>query len=216
MNKLYKLCEFGISITSVKRLIAYSVENIEIISGIDEVEKKKIKEILESDEYIKGASESVYELINYGFSMSQIQSLIKKNITIDSIKTYDVRLFDVNARVKDNLLKFKKNVLNLLNDEQNIKENEIEVVEPVVVQFKKMNKRYKLCEYGIPYNIVTKLINYDENTFIESIYKDDGYTWNADSVGAFKILRLDFEGKKIEKELNPFSIKTPYIVKVAA
>ena len=175
MNKLYKLCEFGISITSVKRLIAYSVENIEIISGIDEVEKKKIKEILESDEYIKGASESVYELINYGFSMSQIQSLIKKNITIDSIKTYDVRLFDVNARVKDNLLKFKKNVLNLLNDEQNIKENEIEVVEPVVVQFKKMNKRYKLCEYGIPYNIVTKLINYDENTFIESIYKDDGY-----------------------------------------
>lgn len=54
------------------------------------------------------------------------------------------------------------------------------------------------------------------NRVYRGLYKDDGYTWNADSVGAFNILRLHFEAKQIKKELNPFSIKTPYIVKVAA
>jgi putative transposase len=47
------------------------------------------------------------------------------------------------------------------------------------------------------------------------LYKDGNHSWNADCVGAFNILRLYLKSEEIKKELNPYGIKTPYIVKVA-
>ena len=53
------------------------------------------------------------------------------------------------------------------------------------------------------------------NRVKRGLYKDNGYTWNADCVGAYNILRLYLQAQKIDMELNPMSIKEPYILKVA-
>ena len=45
------------------------------------------------------------------------------------------------------------------------------------------------------------------------LYVDGANRWNADSVGAYNILRL--YGKKSNKEIHMEPIKTPYVVKVA-
>ena len=47
------------------------------------------------------------------------------------------------------------------------------------------------------------------------LYVDNGYKWNADSVGAFNILRLYLKETKKLIELNAMDIKNPYITKVA-
>lgn len=54
------------------------------------------------------------------------------------------------------------------------------------------------------------------NRIHRGLYQDGGYTWNADCVGAFNILRLYFQTEKIDIRLNPMSIPEPYVVKVAA
>lgn len=48
------------------------------------------------------------------------------------------------------------------------------------------------------------------------LYLDGGYAWNADCVGAYNILRLYLQEEHIHCSLDPYGIKTPYIVKVAA
>lgn len=47
------------------------------------------------------------------------------------------------------------------------------------------------------------------------LYCDGNYSWNADCVGAFNITRLYLNRKQSGIELNPMSIKSPYILKVA-
>ena len=47
------------------------------------------------------------------------------------------------------------------------------------------------------------------------LYQDESFSWNADCVGAFNILRLYFQTNGMENRLNPMEIKSPYIVKVA-
>jgi putative transposase len=46
---------------------------------------------------------------------------------------------------------------------------------------------------------------------VRGLYVDNGYAWNADTVGAYNILRL-YKKKRI---LSPYNIKPPYVVKVA-
>lgn len=48
------------------------------------------------------------------------------------------------------------------------------------------------------------------------LYVDGAHSWNADSVGAFNILRLYFQEESIIINLNPMKIQPPYIAKVAA
>lgn len=54
------------------------------------------------------------------------------------------------------------------------------------------------------------------NRIKRGLYIDGQYSWNADVVGAFNILRKYLKKQKIEITLNPFEIKTPYVLKVAA
>ena len=54
------------------------------------------------------------------------------------------------------------------------------------------------------------------NRVKRGLYMDGHRSWNADSVGAFNILRLYFQNNKIGIHLNPMKIQSPYIVKVAA
>ncbi|MCR5421035.1 MAG: transposase [Lachnospiraceae bacterium] len=55
------------------------------------------------------------------------------------------------------------------------------------------------------------------NRVKRGLYKDGIYSWNADCVGAYNILRLYFTANKIDTgKLNPMSIKVPFISKVAA
>ncbi len=53
------------------------------------------------------------------------------------------------------------------------------------------------------------------NRVYRGLYKDGLYSWNADCVGAFNITRLYLQKQKIDIELNPMSIKAPYLLKVA-
>ena len=51
---------------------------------------------------------------------------------------------------------------------------------------------------------------------VRGLFKDGIYSWNADCVGDFNILRLFFQTNDINITLNHFSIKTPTVIKVAA
>lgn len=91
--------------------------------------------------------------------------------------------------------------------------------------------KYKLVLYGINFilqkeaysnqtsplmDTVCKQNANKDNRVKRGLYVDGGYNWNADSVGAFNILRLYFQKQKIDTRLNPVSILTPKIIKVAA
>lgn len=54
-----------------------------------------------------------------------------------------------------------------------------------------------------------------DNRIKRGLYVDGSYRWNADSVGAFNILRLYFQTQKIDTKHNTISILTPKIIKVA-
>ena len=54
------------------------------------------------------------------------------------------------------------------------------------------------------------------NRVHRGLYKDSGYVWNADCVGAFNILRKYLKHIKSDLILPCGNIKPPYIVKVAA
>lgn len=62
---------------------------------------------------------------------------------------------------------------------------------------------------------VSKRYACKENRVNRGLYQDGGFSWNADCVGAYNILRLYLKRMKIDIELNPMSIKTPYVAKVA-
>ena len=53
------------------------------------------------------------------------------------------------------------------------------------------------------------------NRVKRGLYEDRGYVWNADSVGAFNILRLYVSSKGKEIRPDPNEIRPPYVVKVA-
>ena len=55
----------------------------------------------------------------------------------------------------------------------------------------------------------------ESNRVYRGLYIDGIYTWNADCVGAFNILRLYFHKQKIPMRLKPMEISNPYILKVA-
>lgn len=91
--------------------------------------------------------------------------------------------------------------------------------------------KYKLALYGInfimqkeAYSSQTSPLmdtvckkNANKNNRVErGLYIDGSYNWNADSVGAFNILRLYFQAQKIDTRLDPISISSPEVTKVAA
>ena len=156
MNKLYRLCEYGISITTVKKIIEYSIDHIDIISNIKDTDRIKIKEIVESDEYKNASDISVFGLIEYGLSQYQVDTLHKKGITIEMIKNQDIKIFKIPPRLKNDLLRIKKQLFSeYLSDNK-----EIEIVNDFQIK-EKFNKIYKLCEYNIPFSIVKSIIHYN-------------------------------------------------------
>ena len=91
--------------------------------------------------------------------------------------------------------------------------------------------QYKLALYGISFviqkevyssqvsplmNTVCKQNANKGNRVKRGLYVDGSYIWNADSVCAFNILRLYLQAQKIDTRLNPVSISSPKIIKVAA
>lgn len=91
--------------------------------------------------------------------------------------------------------------------------------------------QYKLALYGISFimqkesyssqtsplmDTVCKQNANKANRVKRGLYMDGGFIWNADSVGAFNILRLYLQAQKIDTRLNPVSISSPKIIKVAA
>ena len=63
---------------------------------------------------------------------------------------------------------------------------------------------------------VDKIHAVKSNRVCRGLYRDGINTWNADCVGAYNILRLYLDKNKIDMELDPMSIKIPYVIKVAA
>lgn len=91
--------------------------------------------------------------------------------------------------------------------------------------------KYKLAQEGIsfikqkenyssqtsPLKPCVNKSNANKNNRVKrGLYQDGVYTWNADCVGAYNILRLYFSAQKIDIRLDPMSIKEPFISKVAA
>lgn len=90
--------------------------------------------------------------------------------------------------------------------------------------------KYKLASEGIAFIMqkeayssqcsplspkVSKRYAKPQNRVKRGLYKDAGYTWNADCVGAYNILRLYLKTQDKQILLLPKNIKQPYIAKVA-
>lgn len=52
------------------------------------------------------------------------------------------------------------------------------------------------------------------NRIKRGLYTDGEYSWNADVVGAFNILRLYLQKENIDLKLDPMAIRSPYVMKV--
>lgn len=155
MEKIYRLCEFGISIVNVRKMKYENCYNNQKYN-IPEKEYEKILDILASEEYINGPNESVFELVEHGLSLYQAESLFKKNITVDMIRKENISSLYINPKLKNDLLRIKRDFL-LCNEELEDSKNN---VSPCVVNKLQMNKVYKLCEYNIPFRTVRKILNY--------------------------------------------------------
>ena len=110
MNKIYKLCEYGISIYTVQKLkeysldeLTYKMDQINVAGSLGVNRKQQILNVLNSEEFKNDSSESVYELINYGISLSQIQILENKKITIQQIINNKIDDLDISKQLKDKL-----------------------------------------------------------------------------------------------------------------
>lgn len=53
------------------------------------------------------------------------------------------------------------------------------------------------------------------NRVKRGLYQDKNYSWNADCVGAFNILRLYFQETGTIHKIEPRGISTPCVIKVA-
>ena len=82
------------------------------------------------------------------------------------------------------------------------------------IRFVKQNEMYSSqCSPLSP--AVSKKYAAKDNRKVRGMYIDGCNSWNADVVGAFNILRLYMKSKKKNMVLDPMSIQTPYIRKVA-
>ena len=82
------------------------------------------------------------------------------------------------------------------------------------IRFVKQNEMYSSqCSPLSP--AVSKKYAAKDNRKVRGMYIDGCNSWNADVVGAFNILRLYLKSKKKNMVLDPMSIHTPYIRKVA-
>ena len=62
---------------------------------------------------------------------------------------------------------------------------------------------------------VDKINARKSNRIHRGLYRDGGFSWNADCIGAYNIVRLYLAGQGIDTCLNPALIRPPYVLKVA-
>ena len=55
-----------------------------------------------------------------------------------------------------------------------------------------------------------------DNRVLRGLYLDAGHVWNADSVGAYNIMRLYFQKVEITRRLDHACLSSPRVIKVAA
>lgn len=93
----------------------------------------------------------------------------------------------------------------------------------MMLQYKLKMKGITLVKQSEAYTSQTSPLSRDvskesaqkSNRKKRGLYKDGDKIWNADSVGAYNILRLHLSAKKINVELDPNELKNPYVAKVA-
>lgn len=93
----------------------------------------------------------------------------------------------------------------------------------MMLQYKLKMKGITLVKQSEAYTSQTSPLSRDvskesaqkSNRIKRGLYKDGDKIWNADSVGAYNILRLHLSAKKINEELDPSELKNPYVAKVA-
>lgn len=93
----------------------------------------------------------------------------------------------------------------------------------MMLQYKLKMKGITLVKQSEAYTSQTSPLSRDvskesaqkSNRIKRGLYKDGDKIWNADSVGAYNILRLHLSAKKINEELDPNELKNPYVAKVA-
>ena len=93
----------------------------------------------------------------------------------------------------------------------------------MMLQYKLKMKGITLVKQSEAYTSQTSPLSRDvskesaqkSNRIKRGLYKDGDKIWNADSVGAYNILRLHLSAKKINVELDPNELKNPYVAKVA-
>ena len=183
MNKLLKLCEYGINVNTVLRLKKYSVEELKYAIKSDEdlgiviqsINKQKILNILESEHFIKDESISTFELLDYGLNERDINILIKERINIEKIVMKDIESFQLSPQLKRKL----KIILPRLK-----KDFSFDLTATLLEV--KVNKLYKLCEYGIPLNTVVRLKKFS----VEELCDNIDILKNVDGIGKSKIDKI--------------------------
>ncbi len=82
------------------------------------------------------------------------------------------------------------------------------------IRFEKQDEAYSSSTS--PLKEIVSEESADKSKRIErGLYVDGEYSWNADCVGAFNILRLYLQKKNIDLKLDPGAIRNPYVLKAA-
>lgn len=201
MKSLYGLCEYGISIHTVRFLKERNItpqmltmspdETLSVILGNGSKKKNDILNILKNNENVF-ETKTLYQLDVYGLSISLIEKMIQKKINVEELE-------NISKNILTNKYGFGDVVSNRIMESIN-KYNEM------VNGVKEPKSLYGLCEYDI--SIYTVKLLKEKNITPEILERDAENTlsklWNENSKKMKDILRV------IEKHKEVFEVKTLY------
>lgn len=179
MNKIYKLCEYGVSIYTVNKLKKYTVEELEYkideindISGLGIGKKHQIKEIIKSDEFKNDKNYSVFELYEYGLNLQQIEALYSNNVDIYKITDEEIDSLEISKQLKDKL----KNIIISLRIKDDEVGNNISFSTLLESEIKKILNPFEIMSVNMLKNKIFERKEYPINHFIEDLndLKDTG------------------------------------------
>lgn len=201
MKSLYGLCEYGISIHTVRflkeknitpqMLIMNPSETLSGILGKNSKKKNEILKILRNNKNVF-ETKTLYQLDLYGLSISLIEKMIQKNIDVEELKNISKYTL-INRYGFGDVISNK--IMNSINKYNKLVNGERET-----------ETLYGLCEQGISIytvkflkekNITPQMLKVDAENILSSL-------WNENSKKMKDIVRI------IENHKNIFEAKTLY------
>ena len=233
MNKVFKLCDYGIPLSVVSKLKEYDVDTLEFesdslikkINGVTLSRFSHIKYILRQQEFQNDNKISLYELSDYGFDERQIRQLkeivdnynelVQKNIDELDISTklkrkLKAKLGEIDSQIKIYTEpKYKSNFKELLLE--NIKELLLPFEKVSIIKLKNMlsfKRNYPIKNYINELNeliVESKIYSCTEGIYYKNLTIEEYLLTIEDSKKRY-ILYQKFKGKTLEEIAQHYDV----------